>query len=228
LSSLMLGPADVSPDVAQLYAAIRCWLSQALGDETAALEAIDSFSPRAEEGLSSRGWQAHVEALRLHAGGDHRRAAQAGIQSVDLLIEWGGLSDDFMHLWPAAAEYTIDAGMLDEAEALLAHVADAPPGLRSPALEAHLHRLRGLLGARRGDDPAVVEQDLQRAVQLFGDYGSPPFVARVEDSLGRWLAQQGRIDDAEHHLSNARGRYEALNAHGWLAAMEAAIPQSVR
>ena len=228
LGSLMLGPADVSPDVEQFHVAIRFWLSQALGDEAAASETIESYSPRAEEGLSTRAWQTHIEALRLHAGGDHRRAALAGIQSVDLLIEWGGLSDDFMHLWPAATEYTIDAGMLDEAEALLARVADAPPGLRSPALLAHLHRLRGLLGARRGDDPAVVEHDLRRASQLFEDYGSPPFTARAEHSLGRWLAQQGRSDDAEHHLSNARGRYEALNAHGWLAAMEAAIPQSVR
>ncbi|MET0740559.1 MAG: adenylate/guanylate cyclase domain-containing protein [Candidatus Nanopelagicales bacterium] len=227
LSGLALDPADLSTDIAQLHVAIRCWLSAAQHDGTAALT-VDRPDRRSEEGLAFRGWHAHVEALRLHASGEHRQAALAGIESVELLMEYGGLSDDFMHIWPAATEEAIEAGMFDEAEALLAHVGEAPSGLRSPALVAHLHRLRGLLGGRRGDDPSRVESDLRQAIKLFTDYGSPPFVARAEESLGRFLAGQGRADEGEHHLSNARARYEALGAHGWLAAMDAATTHPVR
>ena len=227
LSSLMLDPADLTADVGQIHLAISCWLNEARDDAVAVLD-FENPAQLSGEGLAFRAWRAHIESLRLHSSGDLRKAALGGIQAVDLLIAWGGLADDFMHLWPAATEAAIEAGMLDEAETLLTHVAKAPPGLRSPALVAHLHRLRGLLGDRRGDDAATVEDDLNQAVQLFDDYGSPPFAARAEESLGRFLADQGRTDDAEQHLSKARTRYQALGADGWLASMDAATTHPVR
>jgi class 3 adenylate cyclase/tetratricopeptide (TPR) repeat protein len=227
LSSLILDPADLTPDVAQIHLAIRSWLTEARDGAPAAID-FEFPAQLSGEGLAFRGWNAHIESLRLRYSGDLRRAAQTAIESVDLMVTWGGLSDDFMHLWPVATEYAIEAGMLDEVDSLLAHVDAAPSGLRSPALVAHLHRLRGVLGATRSDDAATVERDLRQAVQLFDAYGSPPFAARSEESLGRFLADQGRTDEAEHHRSNARTRYQALGARGWLAAMDAATTHPVR
>ena len=88
-------------------------------------------------------------------------------------------------------------------------------------MEAHLRHLRGRLGAIRGDDAQQVEDDLRAAVDAFAAYGSPPLTARAEESLGRWLAEQGRSEEADEFLAAARAGYEALGAHGWLAAMDA-------
>ena len=134
------------------------------------------------------------------------------------MLAYTGLTDDFMHVWPPAVLTAIEAGDLDAASGLLAHVDDAPVGLRTPVLEAYLHLLRGLLAAARGlDDEA--EPDLRRAVDLFAAYGSPPLHGKAEESFGRWLRAQGR-DEAETHLAAARSIFESLGAEGWLDRLD--------
>jgi hypothetical protein len=88
--------------------------------------------------------------------------------------------------------------------------------LLTPALAAHLPRLRGLLGAARGDDPRQVEADLRQGAEAMAAYGAAPYAARAQHALGQWLVDQGRADHAEPWLELARVTYEQLGATAWL------------
>jgi hypothetical protein len=214
LAALLVEGEDLSldPTLTPMRFALQAWLASARGSTPPSTDTLHEVG----DSLSDLSWAAHDSLLAARESGDLREAAAQGAESVRYALRWQGLGDDFMHLWPPAVEAAIQARDFDLAAELLAHVADEPPALLTPALAAHLPRLRGLLGAARGDDPGTVEADLRHGAEAMAAYGAAPYAARAQHALGQWLADQGRADHAEPWLELARTAYERLAATAWL------------
>jgi class 3 adenylate cyclase/tetratricopeptide (TPR) repeat protein len=215
--------ASTSADVRLIAAVVRAWLADATEPAPTLPAWPDDWSAEQVESLDrgAQAWADQLTALRHRHDGQPAEAARCGIEAVRKMRGFGGLSDDFVFVWPTAVHAAIDAGLLDEAAELVRIVADAPAGHRTPALSAHLHAGRGRWAAARGDEPQAIEHDLRAAVELFTTYGSPPLVGQAEEFLGRWLVGQRQPAAAAEHLARARVGFEELGALGWLAAMDA-------
>jgi hypothetical protein len=101
----------------------------------------------------------------------------------------------------------VGANRPDLAQQLLNPVAEAPAGIVSPAVAAHLLNLKGVVGALRGDDPTQVEADLGAGMVALAEFGAIGLSARAEEDLGRWLVDQG-IDIDRPMLECLTGRYK--------------------
>jgi hypothetical protein len=132
--------------------------------------------------------------------------------------------EDFEVGWAPVVELQLQAGDLDEAEAVL-NLATPLMGGRGRALtRAELPRLRGMITAARGGDP---EHDLREAERAHAAYGAPFLLARTRHELARWLLTQGRSSEALPLLEQARGTYEQLRAQARLDDLAALTPESV-
>jgi tetratricopeptide (TPR) repeat protein len=220
LDTKLLEFADLPAGIEVIRVATGHWLAEARQHDVR-FSASQELRPEADE-VVHRAWWSHLELLEHRSNGRLSHAVAAGADSVASVLAYTGLTDDFTHLWPPAVLTAIEAGDLDAAAGLMAYVDEAPVGLRTPVLEAYLHQLRGLLSAARGLD-AEAEADLRRAVDLFIAYGSPPLLGQAQESLGRWLCAQGRVDEARDHLAAARSIYLSLGAEGWLAGLDDAV-----
>jgi hypothetical protein len=159
-----------------------------------------------------------VEHARV--SGDLRAAAEPAATALQHLMAGVGMDDDFPLLWPPLVLAALAAGDVSLAEQLLEPVEAAADGSLSPAVVAQQRRLRGLVGVARGDEPAAVEADLRDGVRLLGDFGWLTALGPAQEELGRWLAEQGRTDEADEMLAAARATYEQIGATGWLARLE--------
>lgn len=77
---------------------------------------------------------------------------------------------------PDALDAALALGRLDEGAALVALLAEQPPGHIPPYLAAHLARGRGLVAAVEGGHDAV-ETDLGAAIDGFRELGYPYWLA---------------------------------------------------
>jgi chaperonin cofactor prefoldin len=116
-----------------------------------------------------------------------------------------------------ALEATLIAGDVDEAQSLLAIVADAPPGHVPPYLRAQLSRYRALAAIARAVSTSQIEADLRSAADALRELGYLYWLARAQADLGRWLAGEGRSAEAEPMLSEA---HEVLTELGALPDLE--------
>ncbi|MEJ7708068.1 MAG: hypothetical protein WKF82_12855 [Nocardioidaceae bacterium] len=73
------------------------------------------------------------------------------------------VAEGFRLGWPLALEASLAAGRLDDAQHLLALVADAPKGHVPPYLRAQLARYTALVHAAQ-DQHDTVEADLRQAI----------------------------------------------------------------
>jgi tetratricopeptide (TPR) repeat protein len=111
-------------------------------------------------------------------------------------------------------------GRLDDVEELLAWIDSIPPGRRPPSLGAHAARFRARLAAARGEQEAV-EQGFKTASAVFREHGLPFDVAVAELEHAEWLLTQGRAEDADPLLAEAREIFERLEAAPWLERVDA-------
>jgi hypothetical protein len=133
-----------------------------------------------------------------------------------------GLQDEFMFMWPPLVLAALADNDLPLAERLMEPVTDAQEAV-APYLVAQRDRLRGLVGAARGDDPAAVEADLRAGVRGLAAFGAVCDATRAEEELARWLISQGRAGEAEPLLTHVRATYQQIGALGWLAQMDNAL-----
>jgi len=209
--------------VTRMIVAIGHWLAEACGQSPPELEGLSPV-----DDVTALAWQTHLDLRELLAGGaDPEQVAGLVDAGVTQLLAASGIEDDFVHLWPPMVEAGLATGDLDLVERTLHPVATAPPGIVAPAVSAHLHRLRGLLGVARGDDPAVVESDLRAGIAMLTDLGIVGLAARAEEDLARWLRHQGRGEEADQLVDHARATYQRIGAHGWLAALDTTVPQPI-
>ena len=203
------------PAMSLSMSCIGTWLAEARGRELPSVSAISLSDAEAD-----RAWTGNLHLVHALADGQLSDAARIADETIGPLLSALGLEDDFMHLWPPLVLAAIAAGDLDLAERLIQPVASAQEGAVPPAVNAQYLRLRGLLGAARGDDPAIVEADLRAGVAALVDFGAVVHAGRACEELGRWLAANGRPDDAEQALAQARSTYERIGAAGWLTDLE--------
>jgi class 3 adenylate cyclase/tetratricopeptide (TPR) repeat protein len=112
-----------------------------------------------------------------------------------------------------AASTLGDSAKLDE---LLTDVEHLSVGLRPPLLDAATHRYRARMA---GDDPSADASFTRAAAQLRA-LEIPFHLAVVLLEHGEWLIAQGRPEDAEPFLVEARETFERLEATPWLERLE--------
>jgi len=167
------------------------------------------------------GWRAFLDSILASHAGDHGVALDRGMESVRRIYGASGVWDDLAHLWGPVAEMALNADADDELAELMVVVDDnathCPGGLL-----AHRAYIDGLVAVRDGND-GEVESLLRSAVERYDAWGARTYAARAQAALGRWLAAQGRPDDAAPLLEQARGAYSALGATRWLAELDQSV-----
>jgi len=146
-------------------------------------------------------------------------AASAGMREAARL--GAGISVDMKVALAEALEAAFELGRLDEVDALVARIDAIPPGVRPPSLHAQAARFRARLRAVRGEHDAA-EQGFKTAEAILREHGLVFPLAVVQLEHGEWLVSQGRVDDAEPLLTEARGTFERLEAGPWLARLDGA------
>jgi class 3 adenylate cyclase/tetratricopeptide (TPR) repeat protein len=195
---------------------VEAWLADAQGVPLPA----NPFTDHTDY-ANAQAWRGNLEVTLALARGDAVGAARSTERVLTDLLTACGLEDDFMHLWPPLVQTALAAGDTALAERLLAPVTSAAPGLIAPAVKAQLHRLQGLLGAARDDDPERVEADLRAGVAALDAFGAVGLCAQAKEELGRWLVGQRRGAEAQALLEQARATYADIGAVGWLARLNA-------
>jgi hypothetical protein len=202
------------PTIQVLLAWVAACLAEASG------EPIAPLPPDAGSGAS---WDMAAlgchEILRYLSTGDAERAAELTRPTLEHVVASAGLADDFMNFWPILVRAAVAAGKADLAVELLEPATTAAPGILSPAVAAHLHHLKGVVGALRGDASEQVEADLRAGVTALNDLGAVGLSAKAEEDLGRWLCAQGRTDAGETALARAADVYREIGATGWLSTL---------
>src|SRR5262249_51582778 len=118
-----------------------------------------------------------------------------------------------------AVEAAFDLDDLDRASELLEEWERMRPTDRTPFLEAHHARFQARLARRRAPADGV-EGDLLRAAAAFRDLEVPFYLGITLAERGDWLAEQGRTEEAEAALAEAREIFERLEAKAWLDRLD--------
>ena len=201
-------------------ATLDCWLADARGEvgEEARWAGV-ADAPTDDE--STLAWMTARDIAQALSRGDTGRAASLAGDGMDHLLAAAGLDDDFMVLWPRFVLAALGGGDVELAERLLAPVAAVPPGLVAPGVAAQWHRLRGLVGAARGDAASVVEHDLREGIARLEAFGAVAECARAKVELARWLIDQDRRHESDELIEAARAAFARTGADGWLAELDA-------
>lgn len=166
--------------------------------------------------VQERGYYASAKAALLLASGDPAAALAAGEQAWGVGETLGAHHEAPKEGFVSAAESALQAGLPERVEQLLASVAALPTSRRSVFLDAQAERFRARLAAGRGD-LGEAERLFKRAGGLLQELGVPFALAVVRLEHAEWLAANGRADEAETLLAEARRTFERLAAAPWLA-----------
>jgi len=114
-----------------------------------------------------------------------------------------------------ALEAAFALGDLAKAEELLDDVETLQPGELTPFLRGHGARFRARLDAQQ-DRIERVDESFRNAGALFREFGFAFYLAVTELEHAEWLTEQGRGDEAQPLLDEARQTFEQLQAIPWL------------
>ncbi|HET7689696.1 MAG TPA: adenylate/guanylate cyclase domain-containing protein [Nocardioidaceae bacterium] len=170
--------------------------------------------------LSDIAWYRLADAAAELTGGDARHALELASDATMLFYNLGGTFDDFVHAWPLAGQLAVDLGETERLDELLALV-DLSSSYLSPAVLAHHAHLRGLRA--RDGTPESVEPLLREAIERYDSWRSPLQRARAQADLVRWLRLQGRGDEAEQLLADARSTLSDLGATRLILELDASV-----
>jgi tetratricopeptide (TPR) repeat protein len=183
------------------------------GQTTSAAEQLSALEPwqRSDDIQERHSWLI-AQAAVAKVENELALAFTSASKAAGGAASWGGVRSEGVRLaWPLAMECALEINRLDEAESLLAFVADQPVGRIPPYLRAQLARYRALVHIEKGDADTV-EADLKQAVTNFTDLGYRYWLARAQADLARWLVNGGRPADAEPLLAEAIEVFALLGA----------------
>jgi class 3 adenylate cyclase/predicted ATPase len=144
-------------------------------------------------------------------------SAHAALRGRDALgITHAAVKEAFV----TAVEAALEQDDVATAEDLLASVEGLHDGQVSQFVRAQSTRFRAKLAARNGE-PADVERLCKRAAALFREMTMPFHLAVTLLEQGEWLVAEGRRDEADPLLSEAREIFERLGAKPWLERAQA-------
>jgi ATP/maltotriose-dependent transcriptional regulator MalT len=118
-------------------------------------------------------------------------------------------------------EVALDAGEFARAQELLAIPESLDPGQLTPIPRAGSLRVRARLDAVRGVYDGGDER-FTAAARICREFDVPFERAITELQHAEWLVEQGRRDEAEPLLDEARQTFEQLRATPWLQRVFAA------
>ena len=173
--------------------------------------------------------QANTGAVRvefLRAEGKFAEALALTKEIVELIPALGLTHQGVKRAIAGGVEAALELGAPDTAEALLATVHTASPGLVTPSLRGHAARLGARLRALRGDGESV-EAGFLAALQEFRDVSMPFEVGVTLTELAEWLSEQGRHDEAQVFALESRTLFEQLRARPWLDRVERLLAGAV-
>jgi predicted ATPase len=157
-----------------------------------------------------------LEAMVLNAEGEHERALEAAMPTVE-----ARLTSTSKLGWEEALVAAHALGRDEVVRDLVSRVESMAPGHLPPTLRAHAIRFRALLG----DDP---DQRFRAAAAAFREYGSVLQAAKVQTEHGEWLLGETRREEAAVVLAEARAVFERLRARPWLERVDAlAVPVTI-
>ena len=100
---------------------------------------------------------------------------------------------------------------VEKAKELLALAETLPPGRYPHFLRAHVSRFRARLAVLAGDT-ARAEDLFKGSVGLFREMAVPFYMAVTQVEYAEWLVKEGRAEEAEDLLVEAREIFERLEA----------------
>jgi class 3 adenylate cyclase/tetratricopeptide (TPR) repeat protein len=170
---------------------------------------------READNPQTRAGYAFVEARLLRADGRFTpalAAAERGLATLgELAISNGNVKNSVVE----AIEAALAIPDLEKAEELLAIPESLDPGQLTPFLHAHAARLRARLDAARGSHERIDER-FGRAAALFDEFDMVFHRAVTQLEHAEWLVGQGRREETEALLAEARQTFEQLHARPWL------------
>jgi class 3 adenylate cyclase/tetratricopeptide (TPR) repeat protein len=164
---------------------------------------------------------AAVEARVLRARNQPAEALAAAERGLAHRHELSFLSRRIRACFAEALEAALELEDDTNAAELLALVDALRPGEVTPSLAAHRARFHARLNARSGRHDRV-EPDYRSAEAIFADSGYPFHRAATQLEHAEWLTSQGRSDEAQPLLRQARQTFEWLEARPWLQRLDAA------
>jgi tetratricopeptide (TPR) repeat protein len=158
---------------------------------------------------------AHVEARVLRAldrPAEALAVAESGLAHLDAL---GVAAKGIKHCFAEVLEAALVLGDRAKATEVLATLDALRPGELTPSLEAQRARFHARLGD--GDPDA----DYRTAAAIFAGGGLLFHHAVAQLEHAEWLLDQGRTEDAQPLLAQARSTFEDLEARPWLERVDA-------
>jgi hypothetical protein len=114
-----------------------------------------------------------------------------------------------------ATEAALSLPDLDQADTLLTIAESLEPGELTPFLQANTARLRSRFHAARGNHEQVEERFLG-AANICREFSLVFHLAVTQLEHAEWLTGQGRAEDAQLLLAEARQTFDRLQATPWL------------
>ena len=174
--------------------------------------------------VQDRWGYASMKALTLRSEGRYDDALPASEEALGALEFFGGgVSADAKIAIGEGLEVALALGRFEHVEALLGRIDMIPAGRRPPSIVAQAARYRARLAAKRNDHDSV-EQGFKTAEAVFREHGLTFYLAATELEHGEWLVGQGRSQEADPLLAEAREIFERLESTPWLARVDALAP----
>jgi tetratricopeptide (TPR) repeat protein len=183
-------------------------------------------SPESSNDIQVRPLLAAIHAVVLGAEGHRPDALAAGEEAFEARRSLAATHQCVKVGFVEAVEAAFGLGDLDKVEQLVATVEALRPGEVAPFMRAQTSRFRARLAAAQGDDEGV-EGRFKHAVSLFREFGVPFWLAATELEHAEWLAAQGRADEAQPLLDEAREIFTRLEARPWLERLDGARLEAV-
>jgi class 3 adenylate cyclase/tetratricopeptide (TPR) repeat protein len=165
--------------------------------------------------VQDRALSAAVRAMVALAEGDAARSLRLADEALRSREQLGPGSQGVRAGFVVALESAFALGNQAKVEELLEIVRSMPPGVLPPVLKAQLERFNARVAAVRGEVQAV-ESGLIAAAGMFRELGVVFSLAVTLLEYGEWLVRQGRREEAEPLLEEARMVFERLQATPWL------------
>jgi len=168
-----------------------------------------------------RAGYAVVEARLLRAEHRPAEALAAAERALAVRVELAMTDTNIKMGLVEAVEAALALSDLDKAAELLGIAESLDPGELTPFLQAHGSRLRARLDAARGLDEGIDER-FHTAAGIFRGFDFIFYLAVTQLEHGEWLEAEGRGEEAQPLLAEAREAFERLHATPWLERVERA------
>jgi class 3 adenylate cyclase/tetratricopeptide (TPR) repeat protein len=188
---------------------------------------LDRFSSmETSDDVQNRGSYRATRATILNAEGEHAEALALAEAAIAEGREIG--MDNIVFKWGMgqALEGAFGLGNIDGVRDHLATIDDLRPGEATPYVLAEGARFGAKLAAAVGRGEAA-DREFAEAERRFREIGMPFSLATTMAEHAEWLSEQGRAEEAEPLLAEARGIFTDLKAAPWVERLDSTREQLV-